>query len=174
LVNSKVFTPEIRCHQLEQQRGYNAAYIQWWSHDEFTSQTCAVGGLEFSIHCTPGHTPGHVVIIGNGIVISGDCLFLRGCGRTDLLGGDRDKQRASLKYLQTIFNTLSGTNLVVPGHQYKLPDGTTPTVMQLSKVITSNEALSALNDDAKWESLPFLSFDDDIAAKARRQKAQQS
>ena len=82
--------------------------------------------------------------------------------------------KTSLKYLQTIFSTLSGTNLVVPGHQYELPDGTTPTVMQLSKVITSNEALSALNDDAKWESLPFLSFDDDLAAKARRQKAQQS
>ena len=174
MVNSTVFTPEVRCHQLEQQRGYNAEYIQWWSHDEFSSQTCAVGGLEFSIHCTPGHTPGHVVIIGNGIVISGDCLFLRSCGRTDLLGGDRGKQRASLKYLQTIFSTLSGNNLVVPGHQYELPDGTTPTVMQLSKVITSNEALSALDDDAKWESLPFLSFDDDLAAKARRQKAQQS
>ena len=43
----------------------------------------------FSIHCTPGHTPGHVTIIGNGIVVTGDCLFLGRCGRTDLFGGDQ-------------------------------------------------------------------------------------
>ena len=174
LVNSTVFTPEVRCHQLEQQRGYNADYIQWWSHNEFSSQTCVIGGLEFSIHCTPGHTPGHVVIIGNGIIISGDCLFLGSCGRTDLLGGNRDKQRESLKYLQTIFSKLSGSNIVVPGHQYELQDGTTPTFMELSKVLSSNEALRAVDDDDKWDSLPFLSFDDDLAAKARRQKAQKS
>ena len=62
----------------------------------------------------------------------------------------------------------------MPGHQYQLQDGTTPTVMELSKVITSNEALRAIEDDVKWGNLTFLSFDDDLAAKARRQKAQQS
>ena len=174
LVNSTVFSPVVRCHELEQQRGYNAEYVQWWSHNEHSFETCVIGELEFSVHCTPGHTPGHVVFIGNGIVISGDCLFLRSCGRTDLLGGDAGKQRASLKYLQTIFTHISGTNLVVPGHQYQLQDGTTPTVMELSKVINSNEALMAIEDDDKWASLPFLSFDDDLAAKARRQEAQQS
>ena len=79
-----------------------------------------------------------------------------------------------LKYLQTVFTDLSGTNLVVPGHQYQLQDGTTPTVMELSKVINSNEALNATQDDYKWASLPFLSFDDDLAERARRQKSQQS
>ena len=46
--------------------------------------------------------------------------------------------------------------------------------MELSKVLSSNEALRAVDDDDKWDSLPFLSFDDDLSAKARRQKAQQS
>lgn len=174
LVNSTVFSPVVRCHELEQQRGYNGKYIQWWNHNEHSSESSIIGGLEFSIHCAPGHTPGHVVIIGNGIVISGDCLFLGSCGRTDLLGGDTGKQRASLKYLQTIFSKLSGSDLVVPGHKYELKDGTTPTVMKLSKVIASNEALMAVEDDDRWESLPFLAFDDDLAERARRQKAQQS
>jgi hypothetical protein len=46
--------------------------------------------------------------------------------------------------------------------------------MKLSKVLTSNEALLAVEDDGRWESLPFLAFDDDLAERARRQKAQQS
>ena len=34
-----------------------------------------------------------------------------------------------------------------------------------------NEALAALDDDKEWNSLEFLSFDDDLAEKARRERA---
>ena len=46
--------------------------------------TLAVGTLTFAVMHAPGHSPGHVVIYGNGIVLAGDCLFAGSVGRTDL------------------------------------------------------------------------------------------
>jgi hypothetical protein len=43
--------------------------------------------------------------------------------------------------------------------------------MQVGKVLTSNEALLAVDDDKAWVNLPFLAFDDSMAEKARRQRA---
>ena len=40
----------------------------------------------------------HVTIIGNEILVTGDCLFLGSCGRTDPVGGDEEKQRQSVLY----------------------------------------------------------------------------
>ena len=94
---------------LEQERGYQQDDVVWWNHEEFSSIDQHIGALSFSIHCTPGHTPGHVTIIGNGIVVTGDCLFLGRCGRTDLFGGDQSKQRKSLRYLRDFL-----LNLMIP------------------------------------------------------------
>ncbi|DAC60636.1 MAG TPA: MBL fold metallo-hydrolase, partial [Candidatus Poseidoniales archaeon] len=81
LVNITSDNIVIRCHILEQERGYKFNGISWWQHQEFTEITQSFGAMDFAIHCTPGHTPGHVTIIGNGLVITGDCLFLGRCGR---------------------------------------------------------------------------------------------
>ena len=43
-----------------------------------------VGELEFTVMHAPGHSPGHVVIHGNGVAFVGDCLFAGSIGRTDL------------------------------------------------------------------------------------------
>ena len=64
--------------------------------------------------------------------------------------------------------------LVLPGHQYLLDTGEAPTTMQVGKVLTSNEALLAVDDDKAWVKLPFLAFDDSMAEKARRQRAMDS
>jgi hydroxyacylglutathione hydrolase len=37
---------------------------------------------------TPGHSPGSVALVGEGVVFSGDVLFQGSIGRTDLPGGD--------------------------------------------------------------------------------------
>ena len=37
---------------------------------------------------TPGHTPGSQCFLVDGKLVAGDTLFLDGCGRTDLPGGD--------------------------------------------------------------------------------------
>ena len=47
-----------------------------------------VGGLEFEVRFTPGHSPGSVSFVGNGMVFGGDVLFSGSVGRTDLPGGD--------------------------------------------------------------------------------------
>ena len=161
----------VRCHYLEQERGYQREGTMWWRHREFTEIIQQFGMLNFAIYCTPGHTPGHVVIIGNGVVVAGDCLFLESCGRTDLFGGDRDKQRKSLFYLRQILLELDGLCVVLPGHRYELSDGSNPMNLTLTEVMSINQALRAIDSDDDWNNLPFLSFDDDLAERAKRQRA---
>jgi len=48
-----------------------------------------VGGVEIEFIHTPGHTPGSQCFYVQGNLVSGDTLFINGCGRTDLPGGDK-------------------------------------------------------------------------------------
>jgi glyoxylase-like metal-dependent hydrolase (beta-lactamase superfamily II) len=79
--------------------------------------TIRAGGLEMCILHTPGHTPGSVtfVVAQNGAtrVFSGDTLFKRGIGRTDLWGGDHP---TIIKSLKEKILTLPDDAIVVPGH----------------------------------------------------------
>ena len=63
---------------------------------------------------TPGHTPGGVCyyIKDHSIIFSGDTLFRRSVGRTDLPGGDMGLLMSSLKKLMLLPDTLK----VIPGH----------------------------------------------------------
>ncbi len=166
--------PILRCHILEQQRGYESTRAHWWNHHPLSSVTERFGAIDFAIHCTPGHSPGHVTIIGQGIIITGDCLFLYSCGRTDLFGGDQEHQRQSVVYLKDIFRTTPIDSLILPGHQYEREDGSIPTTLKLDVFLRGNLAIQSAHDIALWNNLPFLSFDDNMAEQARRQKAQQS
>lgn len=69
-------------------------------------------GLRFEIIATPGHTPGGVTIKCEDCLFTGDTLFRGSLGRTDLDGGDMDKELASLKKLCS----LEGDYEVYPGH----------------------------------------------------------
>lgn len=79
------------------------------------------GSLEMCILHTPGHTPGSVTFVVKGVVdgeaqtrvFSGDTLFKRGIGRTDLWGGDHGLIMRSLR--ERIL-TLPDDAIVVPGH----------------------------------------------------------
>ena len=62
---------------------------------------------------TPGHTPGSISLLGDGIVFSGDTLFAQGVGRTDLPGGSDDDLLASIRE-QLL--TLPDDTVVYPGH----------------------------------------------------------
>ncbi|HEX4925789.1 MAG TPA: MBL fold metallo-hydrolase [Bdellovibrionales bacterium] len=68
-----------------------------------------------TIH-TPGHSPGSCCFYIEGktpIVFSGDTLFLRSIGRTDLWGGNADQLTRSIK--QRLY-TLDGDTVVLAGH----------------------------------------------------------
>ena len=69
-------------------------------------------GLAFTVMETPGHTHGSVCFICENVIFSGDTLFFRGVGRTDLPGGDWDTLSASLERLKA----LDGSQIVCPGH----------------------------------------------------------
>jgi hydroxyacylglutathione hydrolase len=58
--------------------------------DEYlkAGQTIRVGECELAVRDTPGHAPGHVILVGDGVAIVGDCVFNGSIGRTDLPGGD--------------------------------------------------------------------------------------
>lgn len=75
------------------------------------------GGLEMGVLHTPGHTPGSVTFVasseGTTHVFTGDTLFRRGIGRTDLWGGDSS---AILRSLKDKILTLPEDAIVVPGH----------------------------------------------------------
>jgi hydroxyacylglutathione hydrolase len=61
---------------------------------------------------TPGHSPGSIVLVMDGVLLTGDLLFAGSIGRTDLPGGSDDEIETSLKNLLA----LSGDYVVYPGH----------------------------------------------------------
>lgn len=74
-----------------------------------------VGDVEIELLHTPGHTPGSQCFYVEGRLVSGDTLFLDGCGRTDLPGGDPE----------ALYHSLTGTlakvpdqAILYPGHMY--------------------------------------------------------
>jgi len=74
-----------------------------------------VGELDIELVHTPGHTPGSQCFAVAGRLVSGDTLFLDGCGRTDLPGGDPEQMYESLTTRLARFG--DGT-VLYPGHLY--------------------------------------------------------
>lgn len=72
-----------------------------------------VGGASFIVRATPGHTPGGISLVGEGVAFTGDTLFAGGVGRTDLPGGD---ETALLLSIKRELMTLADDVLVYPGH----------------------------------------------------------
>ncbi len=78
-----------------------------------------VGEIPIQLVHTPGHTPGSQCFLVNGRLVSGDTLFLDGCGRTDLPGGDPEALYYSLT--QTLAQVPDDV-ILFPGHNYaRLP-----------------------------------------------------
>ena len=64
-----------------------------------TGDTLTIAGVEFDVHHTPGHAPGHVVFHAPSIGFAhvGDVLFAGSIGRTDLPGGDHETLLRSIR-----------------------------------------------------------------------------
>jgi glyoxylase-like metal-dependent hydrolase (beta-lactamase superfamily II) len=76
-----------------------------------------VGEVAITLLHTPGHTPGSQCFLVDGNLVSGDTLFLEGCGRTDLPGSNPDDMYDSLNMLAS----LPSDTIVYPGHRYSVP-----------------------------------------------------
>jgi len=76
-----------------------------------------VGSVIIETISTPGHTASHIAYLVNKThLLTGDALFIRGCGRTDFQGGDPGTLYDVVT--QRLF-TLPDDTLVYPAHDYK-------------------------------------------------------
>ena len=76
-------------------------------------QVLQIGAAQLEVRHTPGHSPGHVCLIGDGFALVGDCVFAGSIGRTDLPGGD---YRTLLDAIQEKLLTLPDDTVLHPGH----------------------------------------------------------
>lgn len=101
------------------------------------SDRIQLGDTTIEVLHTPGHTPGSACYRIDDDLITGDTLFVFGCGRCDLRGGDPEQMYQTLKRLR---DGLPETTLIHPGHNYAVK-----TTSTLGEQRTGN---------------PFMHFDD--------------
>jgi len=77
--------------------------------------TVEVGTIAIELLHTPGHTPGSQCLLVEGHLVTGDTLFLDGCGRTDLPGSD---PAAMYETLTKGLTRIPDDTVVCPGHHY--------------------------------------------------------
>ncbi|MCB1863917.1 MAG: MBL fold metallo-hydrolase [Chromatiales bacterium] len=80
----------------------------------------ALGDTEIEVLHTPGHTPGSACYRLGRDLITGDTLFVFGCGRCDLAGGDPNQMFDTLRRLAA---EQTPDTVIRPGHNYSV----TPT-----------------------------------------------
>lgn len=77
----------------------------------------AVGGETLQVRHCPGHSPGHIVLLGEDdgarFAVVGDVLFAGSIGRTDLWGGSYEQLERSIR---EVLYRLPDATRVVPGH----------------------------------------------------------
>jgi glyoxylase-like metal-dependent hydrolase (beta-lactamase superfamily II) len=74
-----------------------------------------IGKVSLKVLNTPGHSPGSICLYNNGMVFTGDTLFVGGVGRTDLGGGSLNQLVSSIR--SKLF-VLPDDTIVAPGHNY--------------------------------------------------------
>jgi len=149
-------------HADEEKRGWKGPDTNRWKHKANTIEKLKLGSLELQIHCTPGHSPGHISIVGHGSIIAGDLLFLGRCGRTDLYGGNKLSMYKSLMYFRRQMLELPDNWIVFPGHQYPLDDGTNPMHLSIGNLLKVNSAI-AYQEYNEFCKLEYLEFEDSLS-----------
>ncbi len=85
----------------------------------YGGDTIHLGETQIEILHTPGHTPGSACYKINNELITGDTLFVFGCGRCDLAGGDPEQMYTTLRKMG---EELPATTLILPGHNYAIKE----------------------------------------------------
>ncbi len=80
-----------------------------------SGDTVMVGEIPIECIHTPGHTPGSQCFFVDNKLVAGDTLFLEGCGRTDLPGGDAGQLYESITQKLA---KVPGDAMLFPGHLY--------------------------------------------------------
>jgi glyoxylase-like metal-dependent hydrolase (beta-lactamase superfamily II) len=94
-----------------------------------SGDTLKLGNIEVEFLHTPGHTPGSQCFRIKNTLVSGDTLFINGCGRVDLPGSDSEDMYHSLRKL----SALPDDTLLLPGHNYgHVPNATMGETKQMN------------------------------------------
>ncbi len=102
---------------------YRKKKIPLCAHQSFRQETdrklkdngqLRLGGFSLTVMATPGHTNDAICLLAGGNLFTSDTLFIDGCGRCDLEGGDAGKMYHSLQRLKQ----LPDSTVIYPGHDY--------------------------------------------------------
>ena len=108
-----------------------------------SEDTLTIGDVEIRFLHTPGHTPGSQCFLARDALVSGDTLFVRGCGRVDLPGSDPAELHQSLRRLAG----LPEQTVLYPGHQYSEESQST-----IGQELATNPYLRIPTEE-KWREL---------------------
>jgi glyoxylase-like metal-dependent hydrolase (beta-lactamase superfamily II) len=72
-----------------------------------------IGEFSLKVIHTPGHTPGSISLLTDGIVFTGDTLFMGGAGRTDFAYGSDEQLISSIRNKLLV---LDEKTVIYPGH----------------------------------------------------------
>ncbi len=108
-----------------------------------SGDTLRIGTIELEFLHTPGHTPGSQCFKVKNALVSGDTLFINGCGRVDLPGSNTEDMFQSLQKLIG----LPDDTILLPGHNYgPVPNATLADTKQ-------QNAYLRIKDLETWRSL---------------------
>jgi hydroxyacylglutathione hydrolase len=110
-VPAKVHVNEIESEGVKQVTGLSDSDLEKHSGGD----ELLIGNIKVELIHTPGHTPGSQCFLASSSLISGDTLFIGGCGRVDLPGGNPDDMYYSLTQ---ILSRLPENTILFPGHDY--------------------------------------------------------
>ena len=102
-----------------------------------------IGENDIEFLHTPGHTPGSQCFSVNNNLVSGDTLFINGCGRVDLPGSNSEQMYHSLQHLRS----LPDNTILYPGHHYSEEESAT---MRKTK---EQNAYLRISDIETWRQL---------------------
>lgn len=108
----------------------------------YGGDTITLGNTPIGVLHTPGHTPGSACYQIDNQLLTGDTLFVYGCGRCDLHGGDPNLMYDTLRKLQT---ELPKNTITLPGHNYSSKPQCT-----LEEQTESNPFMHYLDDKDKF------------------------
>jgi len=105
----------------------------------------SIGGYNFQVLHTPGHTPGSICLYdaSKKILISGDIIFADGIGRIDVPGGDPDAMQVSLDALAKL-----KVDKILPGHGEPVQSGGGAVIAKLAKA-----GVSVPDEDSEEEDV---------------------
>lgn len=107
------FKQNLIIHISEEEKEYwGKKYLNFSTHKN--NDIINIGEKQLKVLLTPGHSIGHICLLGEKELFSGDTLFIYGCGHCLSKGSNPKKLFFSLQKIKKLDNNL----IVYPGHHY--------------------------------------------------------